>query len=93
MTAWLEKHFLPIAAKIGSEKHLVAIRDAFISIMPITMAGAVATLLNVFFRDLPTEAGWTGFVDAMAPIIGVNANVWWGSLAILSLVLDRKSVV
>ena len=86
MTAWLEKHFLPIAAKIGSEKHLVAIRDAFISIMPITMAGAVATLLNVFFRDLPTEAGWTGFVDAMAPIIGVNANVWWGSLAILSLV-------
>lgn len=86
MTEWLEKHFLPVAAKIGAEKHLVAIRDAFISIMPITMAGAVATLLNVFFRDLPTQFGWTGFVDTMSPIIGINSNVWWGTLAILSLV-------
>ena len=45
-TAWMEKHFVPIAAKIGSQKHLVAIRDGFIGIMPITMAGAVATLLT-----------------------------------------------
>ncbi len=85
MTAWLEKYFLPIAAKIGSEKHLVAIRDSFIAIMPITMAGAFATLLNVFFRDLPGQWGMTGFVEAMQPIIGVNGNVWWGTLAMLSL--------
>ena len=50
-TAWMEKHFVPIAAKIGSQKHLVAIRDGFIGIMPITMAGAVATLLNVPVAD------------------------------------------
>lgn len=84
-TSWMEEHFVPVAAKIGSQKHLVAIRDAFIAIMPITMAGAVATLLNVFFRDLPNMWGWTGFVEACAPIIGVNGNVWWGSLAILSM--------
>lgn len=84
-TNWMEKHFVPIAAKIGSQKFLVAIRDAFIAIMPITMAGAFSTLLNVFFRDLPTEWGWTGFVDAMQPIITVNGNVWWGTLAILSM--------
>ena len=46
-TNWMEKHFVPIAAKIGSQKFLVAIRDAFIAIMPITMAGAFSTLLNV----------------------------------------------
>lgn len=80
-----EKHFVPIAAKIGSQKFLVAIRDAFIAIMPITMAGAFSTLLNVFFRDLPTEWGWTGFVEAMQPVITVNGNVWWGTLAILSM--------
>ena len=84
-TNWMEKHFVPIAAKIGSQKFLVAIRDAFIAIMPITMAGAFSTLLNVFFRDLPTEWGWTGFVEAMQPIITVNGNVWWGTLAILSM--------
>lgn len=84
-TNWMEKHFVPIAAKIGSQKFLVAIRDAFIAIMPITMAGAFSTLLNVFFRDLPTEWGWTGFVEAMQPVITVNGNVWWGTLAVLSM--------
>ena len=83
---WMEEHFLPVAAKIGSQKHLVAIRDAFIGIMPITMVGSVAVLLNVFLRDLPGAAGWDGFVEAMQPIIGVNGAVWFGSIAILALV-------
>lgn len=84
-TNWMEEHFLPVAMKIGSQRHLVAIRDAFIGIMPITMVGSVAVLLNVFVRDLPTEWGWTGFVDAMQPLIGINGNVWFGSIAILAL--------
>ncbi|MDN6161866.1 MAG: PTS transporter subunit EIIC [Atopostipes sp.] len=84
-TSWMEEHFLPIATKIGGQRHLVAIRDSFIGIMPITMVGSVAVLLNVFFRDLPTEWGWTGFVEAMEPLIGVNGNVWFGSIAILAL--------
>ena len=83
---WMERHFVPIAAKIGSQRHLVAIRDAFISIMPITMAGAVASLINVFARDLPNMFGMTDFVDLMSPVISVNGNVWWGTTVILSLV-------
>nr|WP_300002012.1 PTS transporter subunit EIIC [Tissierella sp.] len=85
-TQWMEKHFLPVAARLGSQRHLVAIRDAFIGIMPITMVGSVAVLLNVFFRDLPGEWGFDGFVKAMSPLIGVNGNVWFGSIAILALV-------
>lgn len=85
-TLWMEQKFVPIATKLGSQKHLVAVRDAFISIMPITMAGSIAVLLNVFFRDLPTTWGMNDFVSAMAPIIGINGKVWWGTIAILSLV-------
>lgn len=48
LTAFLEKYFVPVAAKIGSQKHLVALRDAFISTMPITMAGSIAVLLMCF---------------------------------------------
>jgi len=83
---WMEHRFVPIAAKIGSQRHLVAIRDAFISIMPITMAGAVASLINVFARDLPGMFGMTDFVNLMSPVISVNGNVWWGTTVILSLV-------
>lgn len=84
---WMEKHFMPVAAKIGSQKHLIAIRDGFISIMPVTMVGSIAVLLNVFFRDLPNE--WlgegNGFVSAMEPIIAINGNVYFGSIMILGI--------
>ena len=84
-THWMEQHFVPIAAKIGSQKHLVAIRDAFISIMPVTMAGSIAVLLNVFFRDLPTAWKLDGFVQNMQFFIGINGKVWWGTIAIIAL--------
>lgn len=82
---WMETHFIPVAAKIGNQRHLVAIRDSFIAIMPITMVGSVAVLLNVFFRDLPTAAKWTGFVENMQWLININGIVWWASFAIISL--------
>lgn len=47
---WMEMHFMPVAAKVGNQRHLIAIRDGFIAIMPITMVGSIAVLLNVFFR-------------------------------------------
>ncbi len=40
--------------RIGSQKHLVAIRDSFAMVMPLTMAGGIAVLLNNFqklFRE------------------------------------------
>lgn len=42
ITLWMEKYFVPLAAKIGGQKHLIALRDAFIGTMPATMAGAIA---------------------------------------------------
>ena len=29
LMAWMEKYILPTAAKIGAQKHLVALRDAW----------------------------------------------------------------
>lgn len=85
---WMEKNFMPVASKIGSQRHLVAIRDAFISIMPVTMVGSIAVLLNVFFRDLPNT--WFGegnrFVEAMQQLININGNVYFGSIVILGMV-------
>lgn len=43
---FLEEKFIPLASKIGSQRHLVAIRDAFVGIMPLTIVGAVAVLIN-----------------------------------------------
>ncbi len=42
----LEDKLVPVAAKIGNQRHLLAIRDAFAALMPLVMAGSIALLLN-----------------------------------------------
>jgi len=86
MMNFLERYFLPIATRIGTQKHLVAVRDGFISTLPVTMAGSLAVLLNVFVRDFPRNFGWDGVVDFMRPVIQVNGFVWGGSLAIMAVI-------
>ncbi|HEM4091863.1 PTS sugar transporter subunit IIC [Streptococcus suis] len=82
----ISEKFMEISGKIGSQRHLIAIRDSFISMMPITMAGTVAVLLNVFLRDIPNNMGWTGFADAMQPVIDINGYVYFGTIGIMALV-------
>lgn len=89
LTAWLEKHLLPIASKIGAEKHLVALRDAFIGTLPATMAGSVAVMINAILRDLPPQFidGYDGgSIPVISEIIGINGYVWNGTLAIAGLI-------
>lgn len=88
LTNWMEEHFVPVAMKIGSQKHLIAIRDAFISIMPITMAGAISVLLNALVRDLPGRFGGEAITEAFSWLIAINGNIWWGTLAMLALVFS-----
>ena len=32
---FLEKYFVPVAGRIGAQRHLVAILDGFVAIMPL----------------------------------------------------------
>jgi PTS system cellobiose-specific IIC component len=88
LTAWMERYILPVAAKIGSQKHLVALRDAFIGMMPVTMAGAIAVLLNAFMRDFPNTYLGEGnaITTFFTPVIAINGLVWTGTLAIMAVV-------
>lgn len=42
----MEKVLVPIAVKLNSQRHIVAIRDAFILAFPIVLAGSLVVLLN-----------------------------------------------
>lgn len=81
---WLDKHFVPVAGRIGSERHLVAIRNGFVTIMPIIIAGALAVLINNLpipayqsFMKMIFGAKWTDF----------GGNVWNGTFAVMSLMV------
>ncbi|WP_297632309.1 PTS sugar transporter subunit IIC [uncultured Clostridium sp.] len=46
VSAKLEAILLPIAGRLAQQKHVMAIRDAFILIFPLTMAASLMLLLN-----------------------------------------------
>ena len=88
LVAFLERRFVPIAAKIGGQKHLVAIRDAFAGLMPLVMVGAFAVLINnVFFVPwslladfIGAESGFINFTNQyLAPLFSLMES---GTLAI-----------
>lgn len=81
---FLERYFIPIAGKVGSQRHLVAIRDGFVALMPILIAGSFAVLIN----NLPIDA----YQNFMGSVFGdgwknFGGNIWWGAFAVISLYL------
>lgn len=75
---WMEEKFVPVAAKIGAQRHLVAIRDGFVAIMALILAGSVGLVLkNTLFDWIPALSG----------LIPICDQVWWGSLAIMTLLV------
>ncbi|KRK46001.1 permease IIC component [Dellaglioa algida] len=68
---WMDIHFIPVASKIGAQRHLIAIRDAFVVIMPLMILGALGTLVN----NLPIP-GFTNFMDGLFPKIVNEAPIW-----------------
>lgn len=82
---FLEKHFVPIAARIGSQRHLVAVRDGFVSIMPIIILGSLATLINALpikiyqstMNSLFHGENWKNF----------GGSLWTASFAIMSILV------
>lgn len=82
--AFMEKYVVPVAGRIGSQRHLAAIRDGFIAVMPLILVGSMAVLVN----GLPIE----GFQNFMKSMFGdtwtmVGGNMWTGSFAILALMV------
>lgn len=69
---WMEAHFIPVAAKIGAQRHLVAIRDGFVTIMPLIMAGAFAVLIN--------NLGWEPYQNFMNSILPANWKDFGGAI-------------
>ncbi|ASK62409.1 PTS lactose transporter subunit IIC [Virgibacillus phasianinus] len=80
---FMEKYFVPFASKVGSQRHLVAIRDGFVTIMPLMILGSMAILIN----NLPIGP----YQDFMTNLFGSDiwknfgGNLWEGTFQVISL--------
>ncbi|GLO66940.1 MULTISPECIES: PTS sugar transporter subunit IIC [Oceanobacillus] len=81
--------FIEIAGRIGSQRHLVAIRDGFVSIMPLIIIGSLAVLINNF-----PDFGNFSLVEMLNSIFGegkwqvVGGSIWNGTFAVLGLLIS-----
>ncbi|MGE7687967.1 PTS sugar transporter subunit IIC [Lysinibacillus sp. NPDC097214] len=85
MFRFLEEKFVPVAARVGSQRHLVAIRDGFITIMPLTIVGTLAVLVNslpIKFYQNALDAIWKHETWTQW-----GGNIWGATFGILSLLL------
>lgn len=67
----LEKYLVPFASKIGQQRHLVAVRDAFVVSMPLMILGSLGTLINT----LPIP----GYQEFMSNLFGEHVWQAYGS--------------
>jgi len=67
---FMEEKFLPVAAKLGGQRHLLALRDGVVMVMPLLILGAFSMIIAEF----PIE----GFLNFMARIFGENWNAFEG---------------
>lgn len=85
LVAWLEDYILPLANKLGQIRWLVALRNAFISIMPITVAGSIAVLVKSLVEACRDHLGWSTFAFAMQPVLSISNIVWRGTFSLYAL--------
>ena len=84
LVRWLEDYVLPIASRLGQIRWLVALRDAFVSLMPITIAGSLAVLIKSLIEAAQTQLGWTTFAFAMQPLVSISNLVWRGTFSLFA---------
>jgi PTS system cellobiose-specific IIC component len=83
--------FSAVAGSIGRQRHLGAIRDGFVTIMPLMIAGSLFTLINRFPIGSGKDGGNAYLVDLLGKIEGLkwlatmNGNVWWGTFGLLTI--------
>ena len=83
--AFMDKYISPYAAKLGAQRHLVAVRDAFVAMIPLTIIGSLATLIN----NAPIKALNSFLAENTfgQKIKELNGDIWFGTLAIMALLL------
>lgn len=65
--ASLEKVLLPFAVNIGKQPHVNAIKNGFIRLMPLTLAGAMFVLINNVFLSFGEGAFFIPWAFGLMP--------------------------
>lgn len=82
---FLERWVLPLATTMAKWRWLVALRDAFISVMPISIVGSLTVLIPGLINAAKTELGLGAVAYALTPVINISNLIYQGTFQLFSL--------
>ncbi len=89
----LEQMLIPFAVRIGKQPHVNAIKNGFIRLMPLTLAGAMFVLINNVFLSFGEGSFFYSLgirldastIETLNGFKAIGGNVYNGTLGIMSL--------
>lgn len=83
IVAFMEKHIVPTATKIGHQRHLIAIRNGFLGMIALTMLSSICILI----RNFPSEAYklWLTTSTLGMHINDICQNISWGTFSFMAI--------
>lgn len=80
---FLEEKIMPFANKLGQQRHLLAIRDGFLSMIALTMVASIATLVN----NIPIDAVKKFLTETNIgqQVYTLCQNISWGAFSFMSI--------
>src|SRR4051812_1938272 len=84
MMTFIEKYIMPIAVKVGNNRHLLAIRDALIGMIAITMVGSFAVLFNNLGQVIKPYGRMMEYIFGPAWST-LGGDIWFGTFAFMTV--------
>ncbi|MBA1393400.1 PTS sugar transporter subunit IIC, partial [Lactobacillus sp. XV13L] len=86
LMSWMEKHITPFANKMATERHLAAIRDTFMTLLPITLFGSIFVIIGAAPPVTKNSNGilvaWANFAQHNALILSWLSDVSMSAMSV-----------
>lgn len=78
--AFMERYFMPVAGRLAEQRHLKAVRDGIIAVMPLLIIGSIFLIISS-----PPYKPWAEFMAPFAPSLSIPVDATFGLLGLIAV--------
>ncbi|CDO03479.1 PTS system lichenan-specific EIIC component [Oceanobacillus picturae] len=78
--AFMERYFMPVAGKLAEQRHLKAVRDGIIAVMPLLIIGSIFLIISS-----PPYKPWAEFMAPFAASLSIPVDATFGLLGLIAV--------
>lgn len=75
----MERYFMPVAEKISEQRHLKAVRDGIISVMPLLIIGSIFLIIA-----FPPVKSWAEFMEPYVSTLTIPVDATFGIMGLVA---------